>query len=157
MAKSKSKRCPGVPLLGIDAHTAPLSDFTRDKSLADGHAVQCRSHGNAYQAVWRKAKAAGLSVRDYVAAGQPDLPTAAPKVADKARAADTVVDGTDTQRSELADLEARVAAAGGAGTDEGQALLAQDAKASADARREHRSALQRQRRAAAKAAEQAQA
>lgn len=148
-------KCPGIPSFSVPAHDAPRADFSQNRKRPNGLAVLCRTHDTLYQRTWQLAKAAGMKAADYVAAN------GLPEPADRRRKAapvtePVVVDGTAAQAAELDALEADLQAAGGAGTDQGQALLAEaaeaEAAARAAARREARNIAQRARRAAAKAA-----
>ena len=120
------RRCVGSRTFGIEPHDAPVADFPVQPSRKDGLGVMCRSHWTLYTRSLRQAAKARQ------AAGEP-----APGKRQRAKASmpEPVVDGGERQRTEHAALEARLEKVGGAGTDVGQAILAEAAERSRSARR----------------------
>lgn len=135
--------CPGVPTLHIPAHEADAAGFSVNRKRPNGLAVLCRACDSAYQRVWRKAKAAGMTVPVYLATDPalalPAQPTAQRRKPVKDDAGVTiayvVVDGTAAQEAEHAALDAAIEAAGGVATQDAQQLLAAAAAAEAEAKR----------------------
>jgi hypothetical protein len=138
-----TRECRGMPKLGIAPHTASRQDFGNSKSSKDGLMPFCKACDKAYQTAWRASKQLGGT-----AALVP--PTLGSVAATVEAAEERIVDGTAAQAAEHAELDAAIEAAGGNGSEAGQALLAQAADASAQARRDARNARRRERRAADK-------
>lgn len=149
------RQCIGSTRYGIEAHEAPQEDFPKQPSQKEGLGRMCRSHWNQYTAGLardRKARQAADPFRPLGDILQPPKPETTPKTArgrkpapPKTAATKRVVDGTERQKGEIAELERRVAEAGGAGSEAGQALLEEAAADSAA----HRDGGRRSRRAAA--------
>lgn len=159
-----TKMCRGMAKVGIAPHEAPLAAFGNFKASKDGLMSFCKRCDAAYQAAWRTAKKAGVTLEAFVTSDESDAvidavlarPITDFAVARVARVASVVddapaVDGTATQEQEHAALEAAVESNGGVETEESQALLAQAAATAAQARRDARNARRRAARAAAKA------
>ncbi len=144
MATTTRKECRGVPKLDIAPHSATLDAFGASAASKDGLQGICKTCDKAYQTAWRASKKSGVPMSEAELAVESG---------DRARDEEheeAAVDALDAQEQEHAALEAAIDAAGGNGSDEGQALLAQAADAAAQARRDARNARRREARAAAK-------
>lgn len=128
-------------------YPATSENFKVATDMPDGLNPQCKNCRSAYHADWRARKAleadpsnADLQAKAATAAdawaarkamGVGVVPDKAPRAkADNGPA----VDATAQQAAELADYERRLAAAGGPGTDEGQAIIAAEAERAKAAR-----------------------
>lgn len=152
MATTATRTCPGVKNLGIEAHEAPLSEFAKNAGRPDGIARNCRSCGKRVQAAYvaRKRDAAG-DHKGAAKAARVALTGGAATATAHAEATAEVLpeqgESPDAKARRQAD-EAAVAAAGGAGTEQGQQVLAEQAEREREARRANwRDAKRRQREA----------
>jgi hypothetical protein len=126
MSAPNLRTCIGSKRFGIEPHQASPTDFPAQPSQRDGLGRMCKIHWNAYtRGLARDARARAVPVLDAAdselgyqgdAAG-PSVAKAAPTRRGKFQ------DGLDAQLVEHAELERRLDAVGGAGTDEGQAIL----------------------------------
>lgn len=121
-------------------YPATSDNFKLASDQPDGLNPQCKTCRAAYHTDWRarkalaadptnadlqaKAATAAVAWSDRKTMGVGVVPAKAPRTA---KTDGPAVDGTAAQAAALADLEARVAAAGGPETDAGQALLAEAA------------------------------
>lgn len=156
-----------------DTLVADTTNFQKASSQPDGLWPECKTCANAYQAVWRTTKAVkGIAadtapeqvaklnekaidaIKVWEARQAMGVGRIEGKRAPKQAAAtdDTVVDGTAAQAEAIANLEATLAANGGAETDAGQQVLAAAAQQALDARRKADRERKARQRAAAKAA-----
>lgn len=131
-----------------ETYPATSEHFKVKTANADGLNERCKTCSNAYHTARNavqasdadpenadklaKAATAAEAWNARKALGVGRLPVKAPRAV-KADAAP--VDATAQQAAELADLERRVAAAGGESTEEGQAILADAAAKAAEARK----------------------
>lgn len=154
-----TKRCAGISKHGIAAHdNVPLSEFTKNKSHKDGLSNDCKACKAAYAQVRKGASSYEDNPQHdpaVTARNKQRLLSAAAVpgavVIEEVETPEEVIDGTAAQAAEHAALEAKLAANGGAETDEGQAILAAAAAEAVERRR----AYDRERKARARAAAKA--
>jgi hypothetical protein len=133
MTTTTTKMCTGVKKHGIPSHEAPLTAFCRMAANADGLDRVCKPCVATYTAM---RKAAAKPDAAPVGTGPASLVTVDP---------DDRVQTMDALPADSGYLAA-------VGSDAGQQALADAAKAAAVARRARKTELQRERRAAEKAA-----